>query len=121
METLERLGISSEANKFPNELPPGLLRLAEIARAIVGSPKVMLLDEPAAGLNSVETRDLSQTILSLRSKELIIIVVEHDMDLVMNVCDEIHVLNVGSILASGTPSEIQNNTEVIEVYLGGEL
>ena len=82
----------------------GTLRLAEIARAIAGSPRVLLLDEPAAGLNSVETHDLAVALRKLRSPQLVLVVVEHDMDLIMEVCDQIHVLNVGRLLASGDPA-----------------
>ena len=81
---------------------------------------MLLLDEPAAGLNSVETRDLSNALLKLRSPDLVLLVVEHDMDLIMEVCDSIHVLNGGKLLASGTPAEIQVNQEVVRVYLGDD-
>jgi branched-chain amino acid transport system ATP-binding protein len=117
---LDRLGISEVADALPTQLPPGVLRLAEIARAIAGEPRVLLLDEPAAGLNSVETRDLSNALKKLRSPQLVLVVVEHDMDLIMDVCDTIHVLNVGTLLASGAPDQIQRNAEVVRVYLGDD-
>lgn len=117
---LERLGIDHVADLMPTELPPGLLRLAEIARAIAGRPRVLLLDEPAAGLNLVETRSLSSALKKLRSPELVLVVVEHDMDLIMEVCDSIYVLNVGRLLASGNPEQIRANPEVVRVYLGDE-
>ncbi|MBB5214305.1 ABC transporter ATP-binding protein [Parapusillimonas granuli] len=117
---LERLGIAQVADSRPAELPPGLLRLAEIARAIVGEPRVLLLDEPAAGLNSIETRDLAAALKKLRSPDLVLVVVEHDMDLIMDVCDRIFVLNVGRLLASGTPAQVRANPEVVKVYLGDE-
>lgn len=117
---LERLGMVEVADVYPTELPPGLLRLAEIARAIVGEPRVLLLDEPAAGLNSIETRDLAAALKRLRSSGLVLVVVEHDMDLIMDVCDRISVLNVGRLLASGTPEEVRANPEVVSVYLGDE-
>lgn len=120
LEALMRLGIAEVAEKFPSQLPPGVLRLAEIARAIVGRPRVLLLDEPAAGLNSVETRDLSSALKKLRSADLVLVVVEHDMDLIMDVCDTIHVLNVGRLLASGTPADIRADPEVVKVYLGDD-
>jgi branched-chain amino acid transport system ATP-binding protein len=119
MAALERLGIASAAGLAPDQLPPGVLRLAEIARAIAGEPRVLLLDEPAAGLNSVETADLSDALKKLRSPDLVLVVVEHDMDLIMDVCDTIHVLDAGRLLASGTPSQIRANREVVRVYLGG--
>lgn len=120
MSALTRLGIAEVANESPTQLPPGVLRLAEIARAIAGEPRVLLLDEPAAGLNSVETRDLSNALKKLRSPQLALVVVEHDMDLIMDVCDTIHVLNVGRLLASGNPAQIQANPEVVRVYLGDD-
>jgi len=120
MAALTRLGIAQVADESPSQLPPGMLRLAEIARAIAGSPRVLLLDEPAAGLNSVETHDLSNALKKLRAPGLVLVVVEHDMDLIMDVCDTIHVLNVGRLLASGAPEHIQSNPDVVRVYLGDD-
>lgn len=117
---LSKLGIANVADELPTQLPPGVLRLAEIARAIVGEPRVLLLDEPAAGLNSVETHDLANALKKLRSPNLVLVVVEHDMDLIMEVCDAIHVLNVGRLLASGNPEQIRSNKEVVRVYLGDD-
>lgn len=120
MAALQRLGVAHVANESPGQLPPGVLRLAEIARAIAGDPKVLLLDEPAAGLNSIETHDLAMALKKLRSPDLILVVVEHDMDLIMDVCDTLHVLNVGRLLASGRPDDIRVNPEVVKVYLGDD-
>lgn len=120
MGALERLGVADVANASPLQLPPGVLRLTEIARAIAGEPRVLLLDEPAAGLNSIETGDLSTALKKLRSPDLVLVVVEHDMDLIMEVCDAIHVLNVGRLLASGDPAQIRMNPDVVRVYLGDE-
>lgn len=120
MAALTRLGISEVADMYPSEIPPGMLRLAEIARAIAGQPSVLLLDEPAAGLNSVETKNLANALRTLRNPDLILIVVEHDMDLIMDVCDTIHVLNVGQLLASGNPDQTRANPEVVRVYLGDD-
>lgn len=120
LAALSRLGIAQAADESPSQLPPGMLRLAEIARAIAGSPRVLLLDEPAAGLNSVETRDLSNALKKLRTPQMVLVVVEHDMDLIMEVCDTIHVLNVGRLLASGDPEQIRANPEVVRVYLGDD-
>ena len=120
LAALTRLGISEVADAMPAALPPGVLRLAEIARASVGGPRVLLLDEPAAGLNSVETHELAAALKSLRSPQLVLVVVEHDMDLIMEVCDTIHVLNVGKLLASGDPAAIRANPEVVRVYLGDD-
>lgn len=117
---LSKLGIAEVADQSPTQLPPGTLRLAEIARAIAGMPRVLLLDEPAAGLNSVETHDLAVALKKLRSPQLVLVVVEHDMDLIMDVCDTIHVLNVGRLLASGDPAQVRANPEVVRVYLGDD-
>ena len=117
---LDRLGVLHVADDYPAQLPPGVLRLAEIARAIAGDPRVLLLDEPAAGLNSIETGDLSSALKRLRVPGLVLVVVEHDMDLIMDVCDTIHVLNVGRLLASGSPEEVRGNPDVVRVYLGDE-
>jgi branched-chain amino acid transport system ATP-binding protein len=120
LAALTKLGIGQVADESPTRLPPGTLRLAEIARAIAGSPRVLLLDEPAAGLNSVETHDLAMALKKLRSPKLVLVVVEHDMDLIMEVCDTIHVLNVGRLLASGNPSQVRGNPDVVRVYLGDD-
>jgi branched-chain amino acid transport system ATP-binding protein len=120
LDALARLGIARQADEMPAALPPGALRLAEIARAIVGAPRVLLLDEPAAGLNAVETRELSDALRGLRSPGLVMVIVEHDMDLIMSVCDAIHVLAAGRILASGTPEEVRADPEVVRVYLGDD-
>jgi branched-chain amino acid transport system ATP-binding protein len=120
LTALARLGIAEVADESPARLPPGMARLAEIARAIVGAPRVLLLDEPAAGLNAQETNELATALRRLRAPELVLIVVEHDMDLIMEVCDTIHVLNVGRILASGTPAAVRDNPEVVRVYLGAD-
>ncbi|KAA1014247.1 ABC transporter ATP-binding protein [Paraburkholderia panacisoli] len=120
LAALARLGIADVAGEMPSQLPPGVLRLAEIARAIAGEPRVLLLDEPAAGLNSVETRDLSTALMKLRSPQLVLVVVEHDMDLIMEVCDVIHVLNVGRLFASGSPAQIRSNADVVRIYLGDD-
>ncbi|QVQ26967.1 ABC transporter ATP-binding protein [Achromobacter deleyi] len=120
LAALERLGVLQVADEYPSQLPPGVLRLAEIARAIAGDPRVLLLDEPAAGLNSVETGDLSSALKRLRAPGLVLVVVEHDMDLIMEVCDTIHVLNVGRLLASGSPEQVRGNPDVVRVYLGDE-
>lgn len=119
-EGLARLGIADVAGLTPGEMPPGVLRLVEIARAIVSSPRILLLDEPAAGLNAAETRELTRTLRQLVSPELIIVVVEHDMDLIMEVCDRIYVLNFGQLVACGTPKEVRQDPEVARIYLGSE-
>ena len=91
----------------------------EIARALATSPKLLLLDEPAAGMNPNETKELMNTIRFIRDKfKISILLIEHDMDLVMGICERLYVLNFGKIIASGLPEEIQNNKEVITAYLG---
>ncbi|MBK5951655.1 ABC transporter ATP-binding protein [Rhodobium orientis] len=117
---LAELGLAKAADKMPSELPPGMLRLVEIARAIVGRPAVLMLDEPAAGLNNSETRDLMRSLSALASPDLVMVVVEHDMDLVMSICDRIYVLNFGAFVACGTPAEVRSNEEVVRIYLGSD-
>jgi len=120
LAALAELGLTDAAHKTPNELPPGTQRLVEIARAIVGRPSVLLLDEPAAGLNNSETKDLMEALRNLTSPDLVMVVVEHDMDLVMSICDRIYVLNFGSLVAHGTPEEVRTDPDVIEIYLGSD-
>ena len=115
---LSELGILETADALPRDLPPGTLRLVEIARAIVGRPRALLLDEPAAGLNAVETRDLTRALRRLVRPSLVTVVVEHDMDLIMQLCDRIYVLNFGEVIAEGTPEQVRSDPEVIRVYLG---
>lgn len=120
MAALQDFGLAQTADLLPEQLPPGNQRLVEIARAIVGNPRVLLLDEPAAGLNNSETRDLARALERLISPDLVMVVVEHDMDLVMSLCDRIHVLNFGEFVACGTPDEVRKDPDVIRIYLGGE-
>jgi branched-chain amino acid transport system ATP-binding protein len=99
-------------------LPFGKGRLLEISRALAVQPQVILMDEPAAGLNSRETVELAALIRKIRTTGITIVLVEHDMDLVMDICDSIVVLNLGEKMAEGTPREIQENPQVISAYLG---
>ena len=117
---LERLGIARFADTLPAGLPPGTLRLVEIARAIVGEPKILLLDEPAAGLNAAETKELTRVLRQLVAPDLVMVVVEHDMDLIMEICDSIYVLNFGKLIAHGSPDAVRRNPEVARIYLGAE-
>jgi branched-chain amino acid transport system ATP-binding protein len=120
LAALGDLGIASAADRLPGELPPGSLRLVEIARALVAQPKALLLDEPAAGLNAVETRDLTRTLRRLMRPDLVLLIVEHDMDLIMELCERVYVLNFGRIVADGSPDEIRVNPDVIRIYLGDD-
>lgn len=115
---LAELGLERFASHQPSELPPGTQRLVEIARAIAGKPSALLLDEPAAGLNTAETRELTRALRRLSAPDLVMVVVEHDMDLVMSICDRIYVLNFGEFVACGTPDEIRRDPEVQRIYLG---
>ncbi|GLK84683.1 ABC transporter ATP-binding protein [Ancylobacter defluvii] len=115
---LERLGLAAYAERQAGSLAYGQQKLVELARAIVAEPRVLLLDEPAAGLNHGETEQLKQHILALRAPDLAMVLIEHDMKLIMSISDTIVVMNRGRVLAQGTASEIRTNTEVQEAYLG---
>ncbi|NVN89438.1 MAG: ABC transporter ATP-binding protein [Desulfuromonadales bacterium] len=117
---LDFTGISDLADVVAGNLPFGKGRLLEIARALAVEPSIILMDEPAAGLNSQETLALAQLIRRIREMGITIVLVEHDMELVMDICDRIIVLNLGMKLAEGTPREIQDNHEVIAAYLGDD-
>ena len=104
---------------FAGSLPYGAQRKLEIARAMATKPKLLLLDEPAAGMNDTETQDLMESIKMIRDKTNIgVLLIEHDMNLVLGICEKLVVLNHGEILAKGKPTEVINNEEVIEAYLG---
>lgn len=121
MDLLKLFNLEGFADQLAENLPYGKQRLLEIARALATDMKLLLLDEPAAGMNPVETAELKESIKMLREKFRIpILLIEHDMSLVMSICERIYVLNFGEILASGKPEEIANNKDVIEAYLGKE-
>ncbi|MCR4626458.1 MAG: ABC transporter ATP-binding protein [Treponema sp.] len=116
---LNILGLYEFRDELCTSLPYGIQRRLEIARALATEPKLLLLDEPAAGMNPQETNDLTAFINKIRSDfRLTVFMIEHHMDLVMDISDRIYVLNFGALIASGTPSEIQNNQTVISAYLG---
>ena len=120
-ELLKIMGIWEQRDMIAVNLPYGQQRKLEIARALATDPKLLLLDEPAAGMNPEETLALMDLIREIRDRfDLTVLIIEHHMDLVMNVSDRIFVLNFGKPLAEGTPAEIQSNPEVIEAYLGQE-
>lgn len=120
LEKLALIGLADKASESATNLPYGQQKLLEIARAVALEPELLLLDEPAAGLNSTETRELVDIIYSLKDQGVTILLVEHDMETVMEIADRLVVLNFGNKLAEGTPFEIQNNHEVITAYLGEE-
>ena len=118
-ELLDFVGLSAQANSRADVLPYGQQRLLEVARALAAEPKLLLLDEPAAGLNVQETERLAETIERLRAKGLTILLVEHDMSLVMRVAQRITVIDFGKKIAEGSPAEIKVNPQVLAAYLGG--
>lgn len=119
LDLLDIFDMAEMANITAGNLSYGQQRKLEIARALATSPKLLLLDEPAAGMNPNETKELMNTIGFIRDKfKISILLIEHDMDLVMGICERLYVLNFGRIIASGLPEEIQNNKEVITAYLG---
>ena len=119
MALLEEQGLDKYKDDVAGSLPYGIQRRLEIARALATEPKLLLLDEPAAGMNPQETLELADFIVEIRKKyDLSVVLVEHHMDLVMNISDRIYVLDFGKLIAEGVPSEIQNNVKVIDAYLG---
>ncbi len=120
-EALAFCGLEEYSRQHADALPYGVLKRIEIARALAVQPKLLLMDEPAAGLNDTETLEMRSLIRRISESGITVLLVEHNMGLVMQVSDRILVLDYGSRLAEGTPEEIQNNPQVIEAYLGGEV
>lgn len=119
MQLLKVLGLEKLYNEKASNLPYGKQRKLEIARALATNPKLILLDEPAAGMNPQETEELMNNILYIKNNyDLAVLLIEHDMKLVMGICEKITVLNFGEVLAEGVPAEIKSNPEVIKAYLG---
>lgn len=119
MQLLERVGLAQFADEMATSLPYGLQRRLEIARALATKPELLLLDEPAAGMNPKETEDLTAFVSQLRDElKLTVLLIEHHMQIVMDISDRIYVLDYGKTIAEGTPKEIQDNPEVIAAYLG---
>lgn len=121
LDLLKVFNLESFANVKASNLPYGKQRKLEIARALATSPKLLLLDEPAAGMNPTETSELMETIKIVRERfHVAILLIEHDMKLVMGICDQIAVLNFGTVIAFGSPDEIKSNPDVVAAYLGND-
>lgn len=121
LELLNKFNLIDKMDELAKNLPYGEQRKLEIARALAAKPKLLLLDEPAAGMNPKETKELTELIAWIREEfDLSIILIEHDMSLVMNICERIFVFDYGHLVAAGIPEEIQKNEEVIKAYLGEE-
>ena len=119
-EALVLFGLQNYQNSIAGTLPYGVQRKVEMARALTAGPKLLLLDEPVAGMNHDEATELRHLLLRLQSRGLSILLIEHDMTFVMNLCQDVYVLDFGAIIAQGTPAEIRTNPVVLDAYLGSE-
>src|ERR1700732_1449653 len=119
-QMLELVGLAPFKDTHATELPMGAQKLLEVVRALMAQPKLLCLDEPAAGLNDTETQELANLLRAIRTLGIPVLIVEHNMSLVMDLADTVGVMDSGAIIAAGAPSEIQKNSRVIEAYLGGE-
>lgn len=117
-EIIDRLGLGSVAHDLADALPTGSARLVEVGRALAVDPTLLLLDEPAAGQDHAETERFAALLREVAAGGTAVVLVEHDMGLVMSVCDQVYVLDLGKIIASGTPAEIRGNDQVLAAYLG---
>lgn len=118
LATLASVGLLEESDRYPDELAAGQLRLLEIARGLAAAPRVLLLDEPAAGLNKVETARLEKTLLGIKEAGTAVLLVEHDVDLVLRISDHVTVLDFGQLLRQGNPEDIRRDPAVAAAYLG---
>jgi branched-chain amino acid transport system permease protein len=117
-ERLRGFGLAQFGSSLPGSLPYGIQRRVEIARAMASSPRLLLLDEPAAGLNGEERQQLAQIVRSIRDSGVTVVLIEHNMGLVMSLCDQVTVLDSGIVIASGAPEEVASHPAVLEAYLG---
>lgn len=115
---LELLGLNDDRHRLPADLSHGRRRLVGVARALAATPRLLLLDEPAAGLDSAESVALGERLRAIADSGVTVFLIDHDMGLVLEVCDTIHVLDFGAVIASGTPDEIRNDPNVVAAYLG---